>query len=176
MLRVRNTVRTDSSGWTWLEPHRSSLILRQAVVAALLSLLLIAAAAAATLPPPVVAVPLLACILGIAGLLVRYTWRETHTRLGVSALGLHVQQGTHLDHIGWPAVAAIVGTRRHRRVDLTITTLTGVLAVRTSFSTTAARDWLDVSTTHARSRRLEPIDAADRLHRQALGFFAADSA
>jgi hypothetical protein len=115
MLAIRSRMTTDDAGWAWLGPERHSLTLRHGVVSMVLSVMLVGAAAAATLPPPLLAVPLLAAVVGAGALLARATWRETHTRLGVSALGLVTQRGAEHDQLGWPTVLAVTGEQRARR-------------------------------------------------------------
>lgn len=170
MLATRSRMTTDEAGWAWLGPDRHSLTLRHGLVSFVLSVMLVGAAAAATLPPPVLAVPLLAAIVGAGALLARTAWRDTHTRLGVSELGLVVQHGAEGDQLGWPTVLAITGERRWRRVRICVDTRSGTIHTSTTFSETPARDWLNACSTHARHRRLDINPAAD-----GLGFVAGDT-
>ena len=171
MLATRSRLTKDDAGWTWLEPEGSSLTIRHAIVSLILSLLLVASAAAASLPPPVVAVPSFALIVGVGALIVRGVWRETHTRLGVSAFGLLLQQGTQQDQVGWPVVVAVMGTRRGRRLRVAVTTRTGDIPVHATFSRDPARQWLVACIDHAAARRLDPQPAPE-----GAGFIAGDAA
>lgn len=169
MLATRSRTVTDDSGWTWLEPDRRSLTLRHALVSFALSLLLVAGAAAATLPPPLLAVPLLAMVMGAGILLARGTWLESHTRLGVSDIGLLVQRGTDQQQIGWDTVGAVTAYARRGRRRVTVTTRSDSIAVRATFSDEPTRRWLAACQERASARRLDP-----RPSPRGLGFVAGD--
>ena len=169
MLATRSRFHSDDAGWSWLEPDQRSLMLRHGVVSLVLSLLLLAAAAAATIPPAPLAVVAFAAVAGLGAVIARQAWRESHTRLGVSDLGLLVQRATQQDQIGWPSVVAVTGKRHRRRVRVIVTTRTGRIVPAATFSRAPARRWLDECGRHAARRRLEPLQAPD-----GLGFVARD--
>lgn len=169
MLATRSRTSTDDSGWTWLEPDGRSLTVRHAVVSFVLSVLVVAGAAAATLPPRLIAVPLLAMVMGVGILLARGTWLESHTRLGVSDIGLLVQRGTDQQHIGWAQIGAVTAHARHGRRQVTVTTRSDVIAVRATFSDGPTRRWIAACRDVAAARRLDPVPPP-----RGLGFVAGD--
>ena len=171
MLAARSAITTDEAGWTWLGPDRRSLALRHGAVSVAVSVLLVAAAAAATLPPPPVAVPALAAVVAVGAVLVRGTWRDAHTRMAVSALGVLVLSGTAHEQLGWPVILAVTGRRRGRRIRVQVATRTGTIAPAATFGAVAARAWLDEVAREAAARRLDPVPAVD-----GLGFVAGDGA
>ena len=168
-MATRSRTTTDDSGWTWLEPERRSLTLRHALVSFVLSLLLVAGAAAATLPPRLLAVPLLAMVMGVGIVIARGTWLESHTRLGVSDIGLLVQRGTDQQQIGWDAVGAVTAYARRGRRRITVTTRSDAIAVQATFSDEPTRRWLAACEAQASARRLDPQPSP-----RGLGFIAGD--
>lgn len=154
---------TEPDGWTWLAATSRGARLRQAFWSVVLSLLLIALAAAATLPPPIVAVPLVALVVGTGGWLATTLWSRAHSAVAVSALGIAVRSGFDVAQVGWPAVRAVVAEPAGRRVRIVVESTTGRHRTASSFTPAVARAWLGTCVEHARRRHLrpEPVDGAD---------------
>ena len=157
----RLTTRPD--GWTWLAATSRGARLRQAFWSVVLSLLLVALAAAATLPPPVVAVPLVALVVGAGGVLATTLWSRAHSAVAVSALGIAVRSGFDVAQIGWPAVRAVVAEPVGRRVCIVVESSNGRHRTASTFTPAVAREWLETCAEHARRRHLrpEPVEGVD---------------
>lgn len=166
MLVTHSRISTDEAGWTWLAPDRRSLALRHGLVSFAVSLLFVAAAAAATIPPPVLAVPLFAVVVAAGAAIVRAAWRDTHTRIGVSSVGVVVLQGARHDELSWSTVVAVTGERRAGRVRLRVATRSADVRPTATFSRGAAEAWLAVAEDVA-APRLRPRSASG-----GLGFVA----
>lgn len=147
---------TEPDGWTWLAATSRGARLRQAFWSVVLSLLLIGLAAAATLPPPVLAVPLVALVVGAGGWLARTLWHRAHSAVAVSALGIAVRSGFDVAQVGWPAVRAVVAEPAGRRVRIVVESSSGRHRTASSFTPAVARVWLEACAEHARRRHLRP--------------------
>jgi hypothetical protein len=151
-----STVTTTEEGWTWLSPSPRGAQLRQGFWSFVLSLLLIALAAAATLPPRLIAVPLVALVLGGGIWLARMLWNRAHSAVAVSALGIAVRGGFDIAQIGWPALEAVLGVRRGRRLRIIVEARGARHQTSTTFTREAALSWLETCAEHAGRRRLQP--------------------
>lgn len=151
-----STVTTAQDGWTWLTSNRRGAQLRQGLWSVVLSLLLIGLAAAATLPPPLLAVPLVAGVLGTGVWLARSLWKRSHNAVAVSSLGVVVRGGFDVAQIGWPAVEAVLGVPQGKRVRIVVEARGARHQTVTTFSRNAALEWLTSCAEHARQRRLQP--------------------
>jgi uncharacterized membrane protein YhaH (DUF805 family) len=109
-MNLRPSIVTTKDGWTWLSPSRRGAQLRQAFWSVVLSLMLVMLAAAATLPPRLIAVPLVAVLLGSGIWLTRTLWNRSHSAVAVSDIGIAVRGGFDVAQIGWPALDAVVGS------------------------------------------------------------------
>lgn len=135
--------------------------LRQGLWSLLLSLLLIAGAAAATWPPPVIAVPLVALVLGTGIFLAARLWRRAHAAVAVSGIGIAVRNGIDTSQIGWPAITWVIGLPRGRRLAIRILGRDLRLETATSFQRELALAWLDACREEAGRRRLGPQPLPD---------------
>lgn len=151
-----STIDTTADGWTWLAPSRRGTRLRQTLWSAVLSLVVIVLAAAATLPPPLIAVPLVALVLGGGIGLAVTLWNRAHSAVAVSALGIAVRGGFDVAQIGWPALEAVHGVPRGRRMRIVIEARGARHQTATTFTRDVAQAWLDACAEHARRRRLSP--------------------
>lgn len=154
---------TGPDGWTWLAATSRGARLRQAFWSVVLSVLLIALAAAATLPPPMLAVPLVAVVVGTGGWLAKTLGSRAHSAVAVSALGIAVRSGFDVAQVGWPAVRAVIAEPTGRRVRIVVESSNGRHRTASTFTPAVARAWLETCTEHARRRHLrpEPVDGAD---------------
>jgi hypothetical protein len=151
-----STVTTTEEGWTWLAPSRRGAQLRQGFWSIVLSLLLIVLAAAATLPPRLIAVPLVALVLGSGIWLTRTLWNRAHSAVAVSALGIAVRGGFDVAQIGWPALEAVLGVPHGNRMRIVVEARGARHQTSTTFSREAALSWLETCADHASRRRLQP--------------------
>lgn len=151
-----STVTTTEEGWTWLSPSRRGAQLRQGFWSFVLSLLLIALAGAATLPPRLIAVPLVAVVLGGGIWLTHTLWNRAHSAVAVSAVGVAVRGGFDIAQIGWPALEAVVGVPRGKRMRIVIEARGARHQTSTTFTREAALSWLETCAEHASQRRLQP--------------------
>jgi hypothetical protein len=149
-------VTTTEDGWTWLSPSRRGAQLRQGLWSAVLSLMLVALAAAATLPPRLIAVPLVALVLGGGIWLARSLWNRSHSAVAVSDLGIAVRSGFDVAQIGWPALDAVLGVPRGNRLRIVVEARGARHETHTTFARDAALSWLATCAEHASRRRLRP--------------------
>jgi hypothetical protein len=152
-----STVTTTDDGWTWLSAGRRGAQLRRGFWSVVLSLALIGLAAAATLPPRPIAVPLVAVVLAGGLWTFRSLWHRAHSAVAVSGLGIAVRNGFDVAQISWPAVDAVLGEARGRRMRIVVATRGGGRhGTAATFSRAAALAWLEQCTDHARRRSLRP--------------------
>lgn len=153
----------DADGWTWLAPDRRGGQLRLGFWSAVLSVLLIVLAAAATLPPPLIAVPLVAVVLGGGLALAGRLWNRAHSAVAVSALGLAVRSGFDTAQVGWPGLAAVVAEPAGRRMRIVVEARGGRHRTAGTFSRGPALAWLALCQEHAARHHMrpEPIAGAD---------------
>lgn len=149
-------ITTGPDGWTWLAAGRRGAQLRMAWWSVVLSVLLIGLAAAATLPPPVVAVPLVAAVLGTGMWLSARVFGRAHSAVAVSGLGVAVRSGFDVAQIGWPAVQAVYAERDGGRVRIVIEAQGARHRTAATFSPAVAVDWLATCAEHARRRHVHP--------------------
>ena len=154
-LRPSN-VTTTEDGWTWLAPSRRGAQLRQGFWSVVLSLLLVILAGAATLPPRLIAVPLVALVLGGGIWLARSLWNRAHSAVAVSDLGIAVRGGFDLAQIAWPALEAVVGVPRGNRLRIVVEARGARHETSTTFTRDAALSWLATCAEHAGRRQLRP--------------------
>lgn len=154
-------ITTSEDGWTWLAPDRRGAPLRMAFWSVVLSLLLIALAAAATLPPAVVAVPLVACVLGGGLWLTATLWNRAHSAIAVSALGIAVRSGFDVAQIAWPALQAVTADPVGARVRIVVEAQGTRYRTAASFSRDAALAWLATCEELAARRHLGTTPYAD---------------
>lgn len=152
-----STVTTADDGWTWLSASRRGADLRQGFWSVVLTLVLIALAAAATLPPQLIAVPLVALVLGGGIWLSRTLWNRAHSAVAVSALGVAVRGGFDVAQIAWPALDAVLGIPHGKRVRIVVEARGGGRhETSATFAHEAALTWLDACAEHAERRRMHP--------------------
>ena len=171
MLPPRSRIRTDAAGQTWLEPDRVGVSLAHGLLSVVVSVLIIAGAAAATLPPTIVAVPALAGVIGLGAAAVWRVVRATSARVCVGPLGVTVVGPTDAEELSWASIRAVTGAAAGRRTRIRVDASGGAVSPSGSFSTAAARAWLEVCAETAAARRLGPVAAPD-----GLGFVAGDVA
>jgi hypothetical protein len=155
-----STITTTNDGWTWLSSDRRGAGLRQGFWSVILSVLLIVLAAAATLPPPLVAVPLVALVLGGGIWLAATLWSRAHSAVAVSALGVAVRGGFDTAQIGWPALEAVLGVAHGTRIRIVVEASGARHQTATTFTREAAVAWLAICADHATTRRLHPEPVA----------------
>lgn len=147
---------TATDGWTWLTPDRRAAQLRMTFWSIVLSVLLIMLAAAATLPPVLVAVPLVAGVLG-GGLWLGMTlWSRAHSAIAVSAVGVAVRSGFDVAQISWAALEAVTAEPVGSRMRLVVEAHGLRHRTAATFTRTVALDWLAQCEDHAVRRRLRP--------------------
>lgn len=159
-------ITSDPDGWTWLAPDRRGGQLRMALWSTVLSVLLIVLAATATLPPPVLAVPLVAIVLGGGIALAGRLWSRAHSAVAVSALGLAVRSGFDTAQIGWPALQAVVAEPAGGRVRIVVHARGAYHRTAATFTRAVALDWLATCEAHAASHHMRPQPVDD-----AAGFY-----
>jgi hypothetical protein len=147
-------------GWTWLAPDRRGGQLRMAVWSTVLSVLLIVLAAVATLPPPVLAVPLVALVLGVGLTLAGRLWSRAHSAVAVSALGIAVRSGFDTAQIAWPALQAVVAEPSGRRVRIVVYARGARHRTAATFTRDTALDWLATCEAHAAKHHMRPQPVA----------------
>lgn len=126
-----------------------------------LSVLLIVLAAAATLPPPLIAVPLVAGVLG-AGLMTATTlWNRAHSAVAVSALGVAVRSGFDVAQVSWPAVDAVVAESAGSRVRIVVHAEGARHRTAATFGREVALRWLTACEQEAARRLLRPRPLED---------------
>ena len=151
-----STITFTEDGWTWLAPSRRGAQLRQGFWSVVLSLLLVTLAAAATLPPRLIAVPLVALVLGGGIWLARFLWNRSHSAVAVSDLGIAVRGGFDVAQIAWPAVDAVLGVPSGNRLRIVVEARGARHETSTTFASDAALPWLATCAAHADRRRLRP--------------------
>lgn len=151
-----STITTTEDGWTWLSHSRRGAQLRQGFWSAVLSIVLIILAGAATLPPRLIAVPLVAVVLGGGFWLARTLWNHSHSAIAVSDLGIAVRGGFDVAQIGWPAVEAVVGVPHGKRLRIVVEARGARHETSATFARDAALSWLAACADHASRRRLRP--------------------
>jgi hypothetical protein len=151
-----SSVTTTEDGWTWLASSRRGAQLRQGFWSVVLSLLLVILAGAATLPPRLIAVPLVALVLGGGIWLARSLWNRAHSAVAVSDLGIAVRGGFDLAQIAWPALEAVLGVPRGSRLRIVVEARGARHETSTTFTRDAALSWLATCAEHAGRRRLRP--------------------
>lgn len=156
----RSRITSASDGWTWLAPDRRGAQLRMALWSIVLSVVLISLAAAATLPPPLVAVPLVAVVLGGGIALAGRLWSRAHSAVAVSSLGVAVRSGFDTAQIGWPALQAVVAEPARRRVRIVVHARGASHRTAATFTRDVALDWLATCEAHAvrHHMRPQPVD------------------
>jgi hypothetical protein len=156
-------ITADADGWTWLAADRRGAQLRMAFWSIILSVLLIVLAAAATLPPPLLAVPLVAAVLG-CGLWVTATlWNRAHSGVAVSPLGVAVRSGFDVAQIGWPALQAVLAEPVGTRVRIVVRAHGTQHRTAATFTREVALRWLATCEAHAAQRHLHPRRAEGSL-------------
>ncbi len=163
VLAARSEVVRGEGGWLWLQPSRDSLRLRHTFASFLLALLILMAMATATLIPLAAAVPATAVVAWLAAALVVRTAREGRTRLGMSGVGLLVQQGASFRQVSWAAVRGLSGRQVGGRVRIALDAGRDSMRTRAGFDDDAARAWLTQATCEARRRNLDPVASGDGL-------------
>jgi hypothetical protein len=166
MDRRPSRITADDHGWTWLAADRRGAQLRMAFWSTVLSVLLIVLAAAATLPPPLLAVPLVAGVLG-AGLVTATTlWNRTHSAVAVSALGIAVRSGFDVAQVSWPALEAVVAEPVGSRLRIVVQAQGGHHRTAATFTREVALRWLAECEREAarRHRRLRPAEGTAGFH------------
>lgn len=152
-----STVTTTDDGWTWLSASRRGVELRQGFWSVVFTAVLIALAAAATLPPPLIAVPLVALVLGCGIWLSWRLWNRAHSAVAVATLGVAVRGGFDVAQIGWPALDAVVGIPHGKRMRIVVEVRGGTRhETSATFTRAAALAWLDVCAEHAERMRMRP--------------------
>jgi hypothetical protein len=151
-----STITTTEDGWTWLSPSRRGAQLRQGFWSVVLSLLLVLLAAAATVPPQLIAVPLVAIVLGSGIWLGRFLWNRSHSAVAVSDLGIAVRGGFDVAQISWPALEAVLGVPHGRRLRIVVEARGARHETHATFARDAALSWLKTCADHASRRRLRP--------------------
>ncbi|HSJ47061.1 MAG TPA: hypothetical protein VK923_20510 [Euzebyales bacterium] len=152
-------ITAEDDGWTWLATDRRGAQLRMAFCSTVLSVLLIVLAAAATLPPPLLAVPLVAGVLG-AGLVTATTlWNRAHSGVAVSALGVAVRSGFDIAQVSWAALEAVVAEPVGARVRIVVHVDGARHRTAATFTRDVALRWLVVCEQEAARRHLRPRPA-----------------
>lgn len=154
-------ITTTADGWTWLTPDRRAAQLRMAFWSIVLSVLLIGLAAAATLPPPIVAVPLVAGVLGAGLWLVTTLWNRAHSAIAVSTLGVAVRSGFDIAQIAWSALEAVLAEPAGARLRIVVQAQGTRSRTAASFTRDVALDWLTICERLADQRQLHPRPVGD---------------
>lgn len=154
-------ITADADGWTWLAADRRGVQLRMAFWSTVLSVLLIVLAAAATLPPPLIAVPLVAGVLGAGIMIATALWNRAHSGVAVSALGVAVRSGFDVAQISWPALRAVVAEPAGSRVRIVVQVDGARHRTAATFTRDVALRWLAECEQQAVRRRLHPRPVAD---------------
>jgi uncharacterized membrane protein YhaH (DUF805 family) len=162
-MNLRPSIVTTKDGWTWLSPSRRGAQLRQAFWSVVLSLMLVMLAAAATLPPRLIAVPLVAVLLGSGIWLTRTLWNRSHSAVAVSDIGIAVRGGFDVAQIGWPALDAVVGVPHGDRIRIVVEARGARHQTHVTFAREAALSWLAMCAEHASRRRLrlQPVEGME---------------
>lgn len=147
---------TAADGWTWLAPDRRAAQLRMTFWSIVLSILLIVLAAAATLPPVIVAVPLVAGVLGGGLWLAMTLWNRAHSAIAVSAVGVAVRSGFDVAQVAWSALEAVTAEPVGARMRLVVQAHGSRHRTAATFTRVVALDWLALCEEHADRRRLQP--------------------
>jgi len=155
----RSRITADADGWTWLAADRRGTQLRMAFWSTVLSVLLIMLAAAATLPPPLVAVPLVAGVLGAGIAIAAALWNRAHSGVAVSALGVAVRSGFDVAQVSWPALRSVVAEPAGSRVRIVVQVEGGRHRTAATFRRDVALRWLVECEQQAARRRLHPRPA-----------------
>lgn len=153
-------ITSDADGWTWLVADRRGAQLRMALWSAVLSALLIVLAGAATLPPPLIAVPLVAGVLGAGVMLATALWSRAHSGVAVSALGVAVRSGFDVAQVAWPALQSVTAEPVGSRVRIVVSAQGCRHRTAATFNPDVALRWLAECRQQAERRhlRLQPTD------------------
>lgn len=159
-------ITTTADGWTWLASDRRWAHLRMAVWSMVLSVLLVVLAASATLPPTIVAVPLVAGVLGVGLWLATTLWNRAHSAVAVSALGVAVRSGFDVAQVAWPALQAVTVDPAGTRMRIVVEAHGARHRTAASFSRDVALRWLATCEQHAVRRHLptRPVDGGMGFH------------
>ena len=152
-------ITAEDDGWTWLATDRRGAQLRMAFCSTVLSVLLIVLAAAATLPPPLLAVPLVAAVLGTGLAMATTLWSRAHNGVAVSALGLAVRSGFNVAQVSWSALEAVVAEPVGSRVRIVVHADGAVHRTTATFTRDTALHWLAECEREAARRHLRPRPA-----------------
>lgn len=150
-------ITADTDGWTWLAADRRGAQLRMAFWSAVLSVLLIVLAGAATLPPPLIAVPLVAGVLGAGVMLATALWSRAHCGVAVSALGVAVRSGFDVAQVAWPAIRSVVAEPVGSRVRIVVRAQGTRHRTAATFTREVALRWLEECQQQAERRHLRPL-------------------
>jgi hypothetical protein len=152
-------ITADDDGWTWLAADRRVAQLRMAFWSTVLSVLLIVLAAAATLPPPLLAVPLVAGVLGTGLVIATTLWNRAHSGVAVSALGVAVRSGFDVAQVSWAALEAVVAEPVGSRVRIVVRAEGVRHRTAATFTREVALRWLAECEQQAAHRHLRPRPA-----------------
>lgn len=162
LVTPRSEVVVDDD-WTWLQPVVSSTRLRHTLGTFLLAVLILAGGATATLLPPPSSVSATVGVAAVGLWLFVAVVRSAGSRVGVSGLGLYLQNGGSAYQVGWPAIQGVHTTPAGARVRLVIDDGYRPRTTRATFDPAVTRSWVEIAVAEASRRQLHPQPRPDGL-------------
>lgn len=161
LVAPRSEVVAEATGWTWLQPVRTSTRRRHTLGTFLLATLIVIGMATATLLPPPASVAATVAVAGAAIALFVAILRSAASRIALSGAGVYLQEGAHAQEVGWAAVRGLTTAPRRGRVRIVIDDGYRSRTTRSAFDVAPAAKWLEEARHEAARRRLHPIVAPD---------------